>query len=500
MTRFLSAVTAASTAVLLAASLAPTASAASIPVLDKAAQAPVAPQDTPDKPDIVVIYSDDQSKGTEKFMPQVQRLLAKQGVSFTDAHTPTSTCCPSRVSLLTGQLANKTGVWTNWPPYGGFEAFMTEVGDTDTIATRLDAQGYRTALVGKYLNGYASAANRLRYARDAHYIPPGWDEWYAYAGPRSVRNPENSAYYDYWTMSSSAGAAPRYEFHGRDADDYSTRVFGTRVREIIRSTPQDQPLFMLFTPNAPHAKYYPDPVDANYLVADAEPVAGFNDVTGKPPWLQRRGEVSEKKAKKIREDQIRAAIGLDRTVAEIISELERRGTLSNTLLVFASDNGYTWGEYRLLGTKNLPYTTQVPMIMRWDDGGFAGGVRDSRLSANIDITRTVLAAAGASTEGLTDALDLADPKAKRKSLVISAWRDRGDPFTRVPAYCGVRTGNWLYIRYSKGRFEELYDVRRDPHMLVNLSGDASVAVHEEALEETTRRECSPVPPGFTWSK
>lgn len=498
--RILSAATAASTAVVLAATLAPIANAASIPVLDKAAQPPITTQDTSDQPDIVVIYSDDQRKGAEKFMPQVQRLLAKQGVSFTDAHTPTSTCCPSRVSLLTGQLANTTGVWTNWPPYGGFEAFMSGIGDADTVATRLDQVGYRTALVGKYLNGYASASNRLRYGGDANYIPPGWDEWYAYAGPRSVRNPENSSYYDYWTMASSDGSAPRYEFHGRGADDYSTRVFGERVREIIRSTPRNEPLFMYFTPNAPHAKYYPDPIDANYPVPDAPPVAGFNDVTGKPPWLQRRGEVSEKKAKKIREDQIRAAIGLDRTIAEIVSELERRGTLSNTLLVFASDNGYTWGEYRLLGTKNLPYTTQVPMIMRWDDGGFTGGIRDSRLSANIDITRTALAAAGASTAGLDDALDLADPKAKRKSLVISAWRNRGDPFARVPAYCGVRTGNWLYIRYSKARFVELYDVRRDPHMLVNLSGDASVAVHEEALEATTRRECSPAPPGFTWSK
>ena len=67
----------------------------------------------------------------------------------------------------------------------------------------------------------------------------------------------------------------------------------------------------------------------------------------------------------------------------------------------------------------------------------------------------------------------------------------------MPSYCGVRTGNWLYIRYSKGRFEELYDVRRDPHKLANLSGDASVAVHQMSLEEMTERECSPAPPGYS---
>jgi N-acetylglucosamine-6-sulfatase len=472
--------------------------APAIPVEDKAVDVPLTTSDTPDQPDIVIIYTDDQRKGSEKLMPQVQRLLARQGVSFTDAHTPTSTCCPSRVSLITGRLANETGVWTNWPPYGGFEAFMSEIGDTDTIATRLDDVGYRTALVGKYMNGYADPVNRKTYAGSSNYIPPGWDVWHTYGGPASVRNPENSAYYDYWLMSSEDGASPRYTYYGEKPKDYSTRVLGARAVATVEQAPADEPLFLLFTPNAPHSKYLPDPKYKRAPVEPVAPVAGFNDVDGKPAWLKRRPEVKAKSVKKLRADQVRTLMSVDDVLVDLVGALEDRGTLSNTLLVFASDNGYTWGEFRLLGTKNTPYTTPIPLIMRWDEGGFTGGGRDSRLTANIDITRTALAAAGADTAGLQDSLDLADADARRKQLVIAAWRNRGDPATLQPAYCGLRTRGWLYTRYTKGRFEELYDLRRDPHMLVNLVDDAAVDVHLQAMQEATRTACDPIPPSFSW--
>ena len=497
-TRFL----AAASAALLAIGLASTSANALpvIPVEDKGVDVPLTTREDSHQPDIVVIYTDDQRKGSEKLMPQVKKLLINQGVSFTDAHTPTSTCCPSRVSLLTGRLASDTGVWTNWPPYGGFEAFMTEIGDSDTIATRLSDAGYRTALVGKYLNGYAKSSTREEYAGSADYIPPGWDQWFTFGGPARVANPENSAYYDYWTMSSVDGSRPTFRYHGENPEDYSTRVFGSMAVDVVESAPKDQPLFMLFTPNAPHSKYTPDPKYKKAVVPDSKNVAGFNDVSGKPKWIQRRDPVKESAARNVRKNQMRTLMSVDDVVTDLVSALEERGTLSNTLLVFASDNGYTWGEFRLLGTKNYPYSTRIPLIMRWDDGGFTGGVRDQRLSANIDITRTALAAAGADTSGLGDALDLTDPKAMRKHLSIAAWRNRGKSQTRMASYCAVRTRNWLFVRYNRNRFEELYDVRRDPNMLVNLIDDASVQLQRNALRDVTQQTCDPAPPEFSWTK
>ena len=86
--------------------------------------------------------------------------VTNSGVTFTNGHVTTALCCPSRTSILTGQYSHRTGVLDNNPPDGGAQVFD----DSSTIATWLQAAGYRTGFVGKYLNGYASLSP---------YIPPG---------------------------------------------------------------------------------------------------------------------------------------------------------------------------------------------------------------------------------------------------------------------------------------------------------------------------------------
>src|SRR5205809_1069699 len=83
------------------------------------------------------------------------------------AFVTTSLCCPSRTGILTGEYSRHTGVYdgTTRPPHGGAEAFD----DRSSLATWIHYGGYRTALVGKYLNGYAGVGPAS--------VPPGWDEW-----------------------------------------------------------------------------------------------------------------------------------------------------------------------------------------------------------------------------------------------------------------------------------------------------------------------------------
>lgn len=106
--------------------------------------------------DVVLILTDDQPTGTLPSMPNVTRLLAGRGVDFTNAIVPTSLCCPSRTSLLTGQLATKTGIYSNESDtgYGGYPALRAAGLEKQTIATALDEAGYNTAYFGKYLNEY----------------------------------------------------------------------------------------------------------------------------------------------------------------------------------------------------------------------------------------------------------------------------------------------------------------------------------------------------------
>ena len=128
------------------------------------------------RPDIVLILTDDQRFDTLWAMPTVRSELVAKGVRFTNGYVSNPLCCPSRTSILTGQYSHTTRVYTNHPkqPFGGFPAFH----DRSTVATWLHRAGYRTALMGKYLNGYADS-----------YVPPGWDRWFV--------TWDGGAYFDY---------------------------------------------------------------------------------------------------------------------------------------------------------------------------------------------------------------------------------------------------------------------------------------------------------------
>ena len=111
------------------------------------------------KPNILLVLTDDQRANTLWAMPKIRRKIVKKGVKFEQGYVSNSLCCPSRATILTGRYSHGHGVYTNHAPLGGFSVFD----DSSTIATWLDNAGYRTALMGKYLNQYS----------DPSYMPPG---------------------------------------------------------------------------------------------------------------------------------------------------------------------------------------------------------------------------------------------------------------------------------------------------------------------------------------
>ena len=114
-----------------------------------------------DQPNIIVVYTDDQRWDTLDHMPAVSR-MAEEGVLFTNSFVTTPVCGPSRASLLTGRLSSTQGIDVN-------EGASSQFDPSDTIAVKLQEQGYTTALFGKYINGY----------RDQFpAVPPGWSDTY----------------------------------------------------------------------------------------------------------------------------------------------------------------------------------------------------------------------------------------------------------------------------------------------------------------------------------
>src|SRR3954469_17420016 len=105
------------------------------------------------RPNILFVLTDDLSWDLLRFMPHV-RQLQRDGMTFRQFMVSDSLCCSSRATILTGEFPHNTRVLGNTPPDGGYQAFRRHGARRRSVAIALQRAGYRTALLGKYLNGY----------------------------------------------------------------------------------------------------------------------------------------------------------------------------------------------------------------------------------------------------------------------------------------------------------------------------------------------------------
>ena len=112
------------------------------------------------EPNVVLIMTDDEDVAAHAFMPKTKALIEDQGATFANYFISYPWCCPSRASILRGQYAHNTNVVGNEPPWGGYETFHGLGLEQSTLATWLQAAGYRTAMIGKYLNRYVPENGR----------------------------------------------------------------------------------------------------------------------------------------------------------------------------------------------------------------------------------------------------------------------------------------------------------------------------------------------------
>jgi N-acetylglucosamine-6-sulfatase len=454
------------------------------------------------RPDIVLIVTDDQPVGYEPYMPKMTRMFEREGVAYTNAHSLTSTCCPARATLLTGKDSPTTGVWSNWAPVGGWEVFRANQWEPRTLATALDRRGYRTALIGKYLNGYETGSGRTSTTGEARWIPPGWDYWFAES---TGVGEERGRYFNYRVLfQDETMPGPEILSFGSGPEDYATDVLGRRVTDVIRSTPTGTPLFLMWTPGAPHSPFSPGPGSRRVTPKPELPVA-FNDTRGKPPWISGRPPAKPAAVNRLMAGQIRTLQIVDDWVASIVTTLKKTGRWDNTILVFVSDNGIFLGQYGLVGMKNHPHppSTHVPLYVAAPFLRDRAGERDGRLVTLADIPATFAAAAGLDGDTM-DGLSLNTPLSLwRSGALVAGWRNRGKaPAGNQPAYCAWRTDTRLFIQYSANNdgegFRELYDLTADPHARRNLAGIPDYAAEEADLARQTQAACRPAPPDFAW--
>lgn len=211
--------------------------------------ASVSTQD-PTKPNIVFVLTDDLSMNLAPYMPAVQQMRA-EGTTFENFFVTNSLCCPSRTTILTGRYPHNTGIRTNTEATGGgYQVFKRKGLDEDTFATDLQAAGYRTAMMGKYLNEYQPGSPKKPTASN----PVGYDEWALAAS-------------GYAGFSYNLNVNGEVTHHGRAESDYLTDVLSGLGQDFVKRSVADGEPFMLelssFTPHKPyvpaprHAETYP---------------------------------------------------------------------------------------------------------------------------------------------------------------------------------------------------------------------------------------------------
>ena len=413
---------------------------------------------------VVVIMTDDQPFDTlphdPPLMPFLQSRLEAQNdhwIQFSNAFVEVPLCCPSRATVLSGRYSHNTGVHTNE------DGHLFD--DSSTLATWLHDAGYTTALVGKYLNLYPFGRGP--------FVPPGWDRW-----DGKEQGDETSLYRNFTLVQDGTPV-----FYG--ADSYSTDVFNGLAVDFINQAPAERPFFLYLTPTAPHAPWLPAPRHAGALDGVSlapSPSVWETDVSDKPAWVQALPLPTPARRAKLeagRRHSYETLLALDESVHSIIDALKQKGVLDNTVILYLTDNGFSFGEHRWV-TKRCPYDEciRTPFVVR-----MPGAVpRTEQLPVSlVDLAPTIAELAGIEPPSTINGLSFASAL---RGQVTQGWPEGqlsefiGDGV--VPQWWALRTERFAYVEYVTGE-RELYNTVLDPHQFNNVIDDPIYASDVERL-------------------
>ena len=463
----------------------------------------------PTQPNIVVIMADDLDLGgfnrllSTGHLPHIASAIADDGLVFDNYFAANPLCCPSRASFLAGQYSHNTGVHNNGEddetgtapasPEGGIGAFD----DRSTIATWLHAAGYRTALVGKYLNGYGNSLPSYYNGPQtaARYVPPGWDDWHALQ--RGTYNMYSYQFNENGTVS-------------RDYTMYQTDKLADVAVQVINDASTGaaarHPLYLEVTTVAPHIEL---PTPAAFVgqtggairpppryqgmitwALPSPPSLNEGDVSDKPGWVQLRNQFTAAQLAEIRnlyQQRMEAMMGVDDLVGRVVAALRSNGRLQDTVLVFMSDNGYLLGQHRVMGKMN-PYeeSIRIPLVMHVPGNTAQRHVSNFVLNSDLAPTFAALAGATIPASYAVDGRSIApllmgrNPAQWRNRIAIEHYQEPNG--SSMPDYRGLRSTpdapmyrDRMFALYPAAGRREIYDLGADPFELDSFQDRANAA-------------------------
>ncbi len=456
------------------------------------------------RPNIVFIMTDDHTPGEMSSYghpsiktPNLDR-IGEEGTRFTNSYTTNALCAPARGTVLTGAFSHIHGIRGNSMNADAIESLDPNV---PTFPELLRAQGYQTALVGKY---------------HIRQNPRGFDHW--------VIHPGQGEYFDPVLIENGT----KIQMKG-----YATDITGDLALQVLENRDRSRPFCLLYQFKAPHRPFAPAPRHAHLFenLEIPEP-ASFNDdyatrrvaataedmclersLAGDYPELPEHLDRTGRKRwiyQRMMKDRLRTMLGVDENVGRVLDYLDAENLTADTLVIYTSDHGYFLGEHGWYD-KRFMYepSIRIPLVMRYPRLGRPGHVAD-QMVMNVDFMPTILEAAGISPPSTVQGASLLPLLQGRqpddwRSAIYYAYYDntwelagkrpeelaeRFAHFTphRIGPHRGIRTQRFKLIEYySEGDYWELFDLEKDPEELNNLYGDPAMAGVQASLKtELTR--------------
>ncbi len=430
-------------------------------------------------PNVLFILTDDQRADAVGYhskpllgikTPHIDR-LAREGARFDNMFVGTSLCSPSRASYLSGTYTHTHGVYDNFTDYPA---------SLESFPALLQRAGYDTAYIGKWHMG-----------EEDDSVRPGFDYWVTHKG--------QGQYYD-----------TRFNVNGERktvAGYYTDRVTDMAL-DWLAQREGDKPFALVLGHKAPHGPFVPEPRYAHRYddVPYPYPASAFA-LDDKPEWVRQRLSTwhgiygplygfrehypdTRPEAVADFERFVRSYLAtinsVDDSVGRLYAALARAGELDNTIIVFASDNGFLFGEHGMIDKRTMHEASiRVPLVVRYPASIKAGTVVTQQVM-NIDLAPSLLeltlGADMPSAQGMSWVGLLTDPGAPWREAWLYEYNYEAQ-FPYTPNVRGIRQGDWKYVAYPHGdggplrHKEELYNLASDPGEAHNLAADAGSARH-----------------------
>ena len=358
------------------------------------------------KPNIIIIYADDLGYGDLSTYggtiqsPNIQR-IADAGIKFTNFYVSAPVSTPSRYSLLTGCYPQRS---MHGLVRAGMPGEPEYIDKNETLLPGyLKGVGYRTALFGKWHLGAAAAEN--------YPVHHGFDVFTGFLdGCIDYFRHTYGTYGKSWYKNDVP-----FEENG-----YSTDLITNHALDFIRDQKmKENPYFIFLAYNAPHfGKSDPEDLPDSTLILNKDKYAGFeiaNTLQVPSEYLKRFSEISDP----YRQMYSAMVANLDDNIGRILDELEKTGSLENSMIWFISDNGgYSISYFghanngSLRGEKQQLYEggIRVPAIVCWKSR-INASLTNSQVLCNIDIVPTLAKITGFETlldKKSIDGIDISD--------------------------------------------------------------------------------------------